>query len=56
MAALVPFDDWAASQGARIGPPGSKSILTPLAARELWDREGGGGDALDAQQLAKVDA
>ena len=33
------FEAWVAAKGNAVGPPGTTSVLTPLAARELWDRE-----------------
>ena len=50
--AQTTFDAWVASKGDRIGPPGTTSVLTPLAARELWDREAQGADVLDAASVA----
>ena len=45
------FEAWVASKGAAVGPPGTTSVLTPLAARELWDREARGADVLERQPL-----
>ena len=45
--AQTTFDAWVASKGDAVGPPGTTSVLTPLAARELWDREAQGADVLD---------
>ena len=55
-AAMTSFAAWVASKGAAVGPPGTKSILTPLAARELWDREARGADVLDTTSVARLDA
>ena len=45
------FEAWVASKGDAVGPPGTTSVLTPLAARELWDREARGADVLERQPL-----
>lgn len=55
-AATTSFAAWVASKGAAVGPPGTKSVLTPLAARELWDREAKGADVLAAASVARLDA
>ena len=50
------FDAWVASKGDAVGPPGTTSVLTPLAARELWDREAQGADLLDNASVERLDA
>ena len=50
------FDAWVASKGDAVGPPGTTSVLTPLAARELWDREARGADVLDDASVQRLDA
>ena len=60
MAALseegLSFDAWCASKGSLVGPAGSAAVLTPLAARQLWDSLAGGEDWLDARRLRVIDA
>ncbi|KAH8090124.1 methyltransferase [Aureococcus anophagefferens] len=60
MAALseegLSFDAWCASKGSLVGTAGSAAVLTPLAARELWDSLAGGEDWLDARRLRVIDA
>ena len=54
--AQTTFDAWVASKGDAVGPPGTTSVLTPLAARELWDREARGADVLDDASVQRLDA
>ena len=50
------YEAWVASKGSVIGERGTAAVLTPVAARELWDSLAEGSDWLDAARLRVIDA
>ena len=50
------FEAWVASKGDTIGEKGTRGILTPLAARELWDTLAEGEGWMDSRRLKVIDA